>query len=192
MDEADKRFTIAQLSDLHCGDLRFDHKLMTNCIEIINAQEPDLVVIAGDLSLDGYREQFEEAKAYIDLFTCPRKIIIAGNHDCRNVGYIHFEELFGPRISTIGFTHSGACGKDLRNGSRWLPWTPISRTSTMARWDGIITGSSKANSPVTPPSRFSSSTTTWCTSRGRDVKGISSGMQAMCCKCYGICAWISY
>ncbi len=113
MKKSERRFTIAQLSDLHCGDLRFDHKLMTNCIEIVNAQDPDLVVIAGDLSLEGYREQFEEAKGYIDLFTSPRKVIIAGNHDCRNVGYMHFEELFGPRISTLGFTHKGACSKML-------------------------------------------------------------------------------
>ena len=30
------RFLIAQLSDLHCGDLRFDHKLMANCIDVVN------------------------------------------------------------------------------------------------------------------------------------------------------------
>lgn len=109
----EKRFLVAQMSDFHCGDLRFDQKLITNCIDIINAEKPDLVVIAGDLTVDGYREQFEEAQGYIDLISCPRKMVIAGNHDCRNVGYIHFEELFGPRSSTACFTHSGICGKGL-------------------------------------------------------------------------------
>ncbi len=113
MAKTEKRFLVAHMSDLHCGDLRFDHKLMTNCIEIINGENPDLVVIAGDLSVEGYREQFEEANVYVDLISCPRKMIIAGNHDCRNVGYIHFEDLFGPRSSTARFTHSGACGKGL-------------------------------------------------------------------------------
>jgi 3',5'-cyclic-AMP phosphodiesterase len=113
MEKNEKRFTIAQLSDFHCGDLRFDRELMANCIEIINGEDPDLVVIAGDITLEGYREQFDEGKEYIDLISCPRKIIIAGNHDCRNVGYIHFEELFGPRGSTIHFTHSGACREGL-------------------------------------------------------------------------------
>ncbi len=113
MAKSEKRFLVAQLSDLHCGDLRFDHELMANCIEIINGEDPDLVVVAGDLSIDGYREQFEEAKSYVELISCPRKIIIAGNHDCRNVGYIHFEDIFGPRISTKRFSHRGACAKGL-------------------------------------------------------------------------------
>ncbi len=113
MADRDGRFMVAQLSDLHCGDLRFDHKLMTNCIEIINEENPDLTVIAGDLTLEGYREQFDEARGYIDLISCENKMVIAGNHDCRNVGYLYFEEIFGPRTSTVHFTHSGACAKGL-------------------------------------------------------------------------------
>ena len=113
MADRDGRFMIAQLSDLHCGDLRFDHKLMSSCIEIINEEKPDLTVIAGDLTFEGYREQFDEARSYIDLILCRNKMVIAGNHDCRNVGYLYFEEIFGPRSSTIEFTHSGACGRGL-------------------------------------------------------------------------------
>lgn len=109
----ERRFTIAQLSDLHCGDLRFDPRLMDNCIRTVNAAEPDLVVVAGDLTANGYREEFEEAKEYINALECPRKTIIAGNHDCRNVGYLHFEELFGPRSTSMRFSHRGACGKHL-------------------------------------------------------------------------------
>ncbi len=109
----DKHFLIAQISDFHCGDLRFDRKLMINCIDIVNEEDPDLVVVAGDLTLEGYREQFEEARNYIDLISCPLKTVIAGNHDCRNVGYLHFEELFGPRSSTLHFTHRGACSGSL-------------------------------------------------------------------------------
>jgi 3',5'-cyclic AMP phosphodiesterase CpdA len=108
-----RKFLVAQLSDLHCGDLRFDGRLITNCVDAVNALRPDLLVVAGDLTANGYREEFEEAREYIDAMECPRKIVIAGNHDCRNVGYLHFEEIFGPRASTLVFTHSGACGKHL-------------------------------------------------------------------------------
>lgn len=113
MARTEGRFLIAQFSDLHCGDLRFDRKLMDNCIEAVNRERPDLVVVAGDLTCAGYREEFEEAKSHIDRIECPHRMVIAGNHDCRNVGYLHYEELFGSRISTDSFTHSGACGRHL-------------------------------------------------------------------------------
>lgn len=113
MAENDRKFFIAQMSDLHCGDLRFDSRLIANCMETVSALHPDLLVVAGDLTANGYREEFEEAREYILAIECPRKIIIAGNHDCRNVGYLHFEELLGPRASSLRFTHSGTCGKYL-------------------------------------------------------------------------------
>lgn len=96
---ADRRdsYTIAQLSDIHCGDTRFDDALIEATINEINALGPDLIVVAGDLTAAGYREQFEEAKQYIDELQCEHVLVIAGNHDCRNVGYLIFEELFGPR-----------------------------------------------------------------------------------------------
>jgi len=113
MAENDRRFLVAQVSDLHCGDPRFDRRLMLGCIEAVNREAPDLLVVAGDLTVEGYREQFEEAREYLAMFACPRKIVIAGNHDCRNVGYLHFEELFGPRITSLEFEHGAACGEHL-------------------------------------------------------------------------------
>lgn len=106
-------FRIAQVSDMHCGDLRFDSKLMLRCIETLNEVVPDIVVIAGDLTCSGYREEFEEARDYLEMILCPQKVIIAGNHDCRNVGYVYFEEIFGPRTTSTSFTHSGKCGAHL-------------------------------------------------------------------------------
>jgi len=90
-------YAIAQFSDIHCGDTRFDADLMEATIHEINDLGPDLVIVAGDLTADGYREQFDEAKSWIDQLDCEQKLVVAGNHDCRNVGYLHFEELFGPR-----------------------------------------------------------------------------------------------
>jgi 3',5'-cyclic AMP phosphodiesterase CpdA len=111
-------FLIAQLSDIHCGDLRFDETLMQNVISEINLANPDLVVIPGDLTAMGYRDQFEIAKSYLQKIKCQQKIVIAGNHDCRNVGYLHFEDVIGPRhhIQTLPFAikHSGKLKKKIK------------------------------------------------------------------------------
>jgi len=107
-------FLIAQLSDIHCGDTRFDKDLLENVILEINSQKPDLVVIPGDITSFGYREQFEEAKEYLDLIQCKQKMIIAGNHDCRNVGYVHFEDVIGPRYYTKEFPFNVCCGEKVQ------------------------------------------------------------------------------
>ena len=56
-----------------------------------------MVVISGDLTGDGFRGEYEQAREYLDRIDCERLIVIPGNHDSRNVGYVHFEELFGER-----------------------------------------------------------------------------------------------
>ena len=109
MAEPRDHYTIAQFSDIHCGDIRFDEALMEETIAEINSARPDLIVVAGDLTAGGYREQFEEAKRYIDMLDCPEKVIIAGNHDCRNVGFLHFEELIGPRFRTVELDFRVCC-----------------------------------------------------------------------------------
>lgn len=94
-------YKIAQLSDLHCGDARFDEDLLLTAIKEINDVGPRVVVICGDLTTAGYRDEFEQAKAFIDMIECPLKIVIAGNHDHRNLGYLHFEDIFGTRYKTM-------------------------------------------------------------------------------------------
>ena len=89
---------IAQISDIHCGESSFDGDAMAAAIEEINRMEPDVVVVAGDLTAAGYQWEFEEAAGWLEQIRSP-KVIIPGNHDSRNVGYIHFEQLFGERFS---------------------------------------------------------------------------------------------
>jgi len=91
------RFVIAQLSDLHCGDPRYDQKLLDTVVDRINALEPDLVAVPGDLTVSGYRDEFEIAKTQLERLKCPEVLVIPGNHDSRNVGYLHFIDLFGER-----------------------------------------------------------------------------------------------
>ena len=52
----------------------------------------------GDLTMEGYRWEFEEAREYFDRLECPNVLyVVMGNHDAKNVGYRHFEEFFGIR-----------------------------------------------------------------------------------------------
>ena len=97
---------IAQISDIHCGEGSFDPAAMQSIIDRVNGMSPDVVVIAGDLTAAGYQWEFEEAKSWLDQIERP-KIVIPGNHDSRNVGYIHFERLFGERFSRYRMAFEG-------------------------------------------------------------------------------------
>ena len=89
---------IAQISDIHCGESTFQPELLRGAIDRINAMKPDVVVIAGDLTGAGFEWEFEEAARWLSEIKPPR-VVIPGNHDSRNVGYMHFERLFGDRFS---------------------------------------------------------------------------------------------
>src|SRR5438876_1193131 len=93
--------TIVQLSDLHCGQQFFLPELLERAITETNELEPDVVVISGDLTSHGFKPEYELAKQYIDTIECESLVVIPGNHDSRNVGYVHFEELFGERNSVL-------------------------------------------------------------------------------------------
>ena len=43
-------FTIAQISDLHCGSPHFVPSLLDRALVEVNELEPDLVVVSGDLT----------------------------------------------------------------------------------------------------------------------------------------------
>lgn len=89
---------IAQISDIHCGESSFDPEMMSSIVERINRLKTDVVVVAGDLTAAGYEWEYKEAKQWIDQIE-GTKIVIPGNHDARNVGYIHFQNYFGNRYS---------------------------------------------------------------------------------------------
>jgi len=89
--------TMVHISDLHAGSPYFVPNLMDRTIVEINQLEPDLVLVTGDLTEMGYRQEYLQAKSYLVRLLCPRVLVIPGNHDSRNVGYVHFETLFGKR-----------------------------------------------------------------------------------------------
>jgi 3',5'-cyclic AMP phosphodiesterase CpdA len=71
-------FRIAQLSDIHFGG---ENKAATAAaIDYVKDCSIDLVVLAGDLTVQGRPHEFTAAKAWADALSAP-KIVTPGNHD---------------------------------------------------------------------------------------------------------------
>jgi 3',5'-cyclic-AMP phosphodiesterase len=98
---------IAQLSDVHVGGARYRQDLLRTAIKEVNAAEPDLVVVAGDLTDDGYPDQYPIAARELDELSCPQVVLVPGNHDARNVGYLRYEDTFGARDSRMRMSVGG-------------------------------------------------------------------------------------
>jgi 3',5'-cyclic-AMP phosphodiesterase len=104
---------IAQISDFHCGEPTFSSELMQAAIDGVNAMRPDVAVIAGDVTGAGYEWEFEEAAHWLSMIEAPI-VIVPGNHDSRNVGYMHFERHFGERFSRRRWAFDPARAERLR------------------------------------------------------------------------------
>lgn len=87
---------IAHISDLHITGSNFVKEWGENLIKILNEIKPDIVVITGDLTDDGYIHEYEIVRNYLKRIKA-EKLIVPGNHDARNKGYEIFEEIFGTR-----------------------------------------------------------------------------------------------
>lgn len=96
---------IAQISDIHCGHPMFDGDLLDHAVKEILELAPDIVVVAGDLTSEGYAPQFRQAKRYLDRLSDLELMVIPGNHDLMNVGFLHFRDLFGlaDRVMRVPF-----------------------------------------------------------------------------------------
>lgn len=95
------RRLIAHVSDLHCGSPYFQPSLLSRAIDEINEMQADIVVVSGDLTAEGFKADYESARDYIHQFECENVVVIPGNHDSRNVGYLHFEDMFGERNAVL-------------------------------------------------------------------------------------------
>ncbi|HZN14620.1 MAG TPA: metallophosphoesterase [Acidimicrobiales bacterium] len=91
-------FVIAQLSDIHCGSVHFDASLLEAAVAETIAIRPDLVLVGGDLTTDGYANEFRMAQQFLEPLSEAglSVVVIPGNHDSKNVGYLHFRDTFGP------------------------------------------------------------------------------------------------
>jgi len=90
------QLTIAHISDIHAGSPYFVPSLMDRVVVELNELAPDIVLCTGDLTEMGFRQDYVTAREYLERIEAPQ-VVIPGNHDARNVGYVHFEEMVGPR-----------------------------------------------------------------------------------------------
>jgi len=84
---------IVQLSDIHYG-AQFRENVFEKVIDEVNSLSPDAVIITGDLTNEGLKEEYEECKSLISKINVEKIIAISGNHDYRNTGYLHFKKYF--------------------------------------------------------------------------------------------------
>jgi len=90
---------IVHLSDLHMSSAHFLTDVAECVVQSVNEISPDILMITGDLTQNGSYQEYREVKEWIDRIECKNKVIVPGNHDSRNVGYLLFEDLFGARFS---------------------------------------------------------------------------------------------
>lgn len=132
--------TIAHISDLHVGSVHFVPNLMNRVISEVNDLKPDLVICTGDITDGGLIGEYKTAKAYLDQINAPL-VAVPGNHDARNVGWVHFEEMIGPRhwkvelqgdIIVVGVDSSEPDLNEGQVGRERYPWL-IEQLSSPAR-----------------------------------------------------------
>lgn len=89
---------IIHLSDIHFGEKTFSKDLIFKVLSQLRKEKPDLIIISGDITQNGYKYEYEVIKKFIErLKFIAKTFVVPGNHDARNVGLIHFEKLIGPR-----------------------------------------------------------------------------------------------
>ena len=103
-----KPLKLVQVSDIHFGG---EHKAAVEAaVERIHAEQPDLVIAAGDLTKDGKVEEFDAVQAWLDRLPGPR-LVTPGNHDTPFVGpreiltrlvapWRRYESRFGERMNS--------------------------------------------------------------------------------------------
>ena len=88
---------LAHISDLHCArTYMFNEEALKKGIERLNEENPDIVVVTGDLTDWGIREEYEYALGFLERIEA-EKLIVPGNHDERTDGYRKFERHIGKR-----------------------------------------------------------------------------------------------
>lgn len=98
-----KTFKIAHISDLHVGSPFFIPHMLERVILELNELQPDVVVVSGDITESGFKSEYVAASGFLSQLQCPRVLVMPGNHDSRNVGYVHFEDAFGSLDSRLEF-----------------------------------------------------------------------------------------
>lgn len=92
---------LIHISDIHVKSTYYSEELANNVIEYISDFKPDILIISGDLTDNGYPQEYKDAVEFIRKLKSNLKILVPGNHDARNMGYILFEEYFKTRYPAV-------------------------------------------------------------------------------------------
>ncbi|GIW46766.1 MAG: hypothetical protein KatS3mg078_0643 [Deltaproteobacteria bacterium] len=88
---------IVHISDLHLTSPTFVPEWEQNVVNTVNSIQPDILVVTGDLTDWGYEYEYRVVSGFFEKIKANRLIVVPGNHDSRNEGYLIFEEIFGTR-----------------------------------------------------------------------------------------------
>lgn len=102
---------IAHISDLHVSSHYYVKEWGESVVSQINKSDVDLVVITGDLTMDGHPHEYDIAMELLDKIE-PDLFIVPGNHDSMNGGYEIFEDKFGTRKPFFENTEIAIVGMD--------------------------------------------------------------------------------
>ncbi len=88
---------IFHISDLHVNGEFYSEKLANILYKHTKVRKPDIIIVTGDITDYGYVHEYEKAIFYLSSLETEKLIVVPGNHDSRNLGYIVFEKIFGTR-----------------------------------------------------------------------------------------------
>lgn len=118
---------IAHISDLHVGALAFHEELLNKAISEINDMQPDVTIVTGDITENGYYMEFEKAAWYLDSIETPM-LVVPGNHDARHVGDQCFGELIKNRFGVLKLKDKGMKVIGLDSSEPDLDYGKVGRT----------------------------------------------------------------
>lgn len=88
---------IVHISDLHLTSSAFIPEWGERVLNMVDDIEPEILIVTGDLTDWGYEYEYEEVKEYFGKIKVKNRIVVPGNHDSKNEGYIIFEQIFKTR-----------------------------------------------------------------------------------------------
>ena len=98
---------LLQISDPHFGTVQPD--VMEALVRMARAQQPDLLVLSGDITQRARVKEFSQARAFCDRLAIAHRLAIPGNHDIALFNlyqrfltpYARYLQAFGPGLENV-------------------------------------------------------------------------------------------
>ncbi len=111
MEEAEET-VVVHISDIHVNGSYYSKELEENVIGFIWELRPDIIVVTGDLTDNGYVQEYRDAVSFLRRLKTDKILVVPGNHDSRNMGYVVFEKVFGTRYPFLRYRNIYIQGVD--------------------------------------------------------------------------------